>query len=203
MSEEKKCVPLMAAYNQAKANIGQLNEDISKAKGAYLNCLGPEQKGNALLGEAEPAMAKAQAEADTIAYMEKFILTQLERETGTDKTLNSMASIAEEEITTMRSEIDELKTSISTEKRRFIDASPSASTAVAGIYFTGQPDNQVLIAFLCCFFAFLLITGILLITNHIPMDALNRLSFAERLQMVGLSWLLGIILMYVGFFMFT
>jgi len=189
--------------NSAQALVDQAQQAYDQAKSDHLACLGPQEQGSALLEDAKPAMDKIAKEVDSIMYMERFILGQLQREANNDKTLSLLSASAGEEADKIRKEIDELKGEIRTEKRRFLDANPSASTAVAGLYFTKQPDNQVLIAFLSCFGAFLLFAGLLVLMNHIPLAAMQALSMSDRVKLVGTVWITAFVLMYVGFFIFT
>ena len=189
--------------NSAQALIDQAQQAYTQAKSDYLSCLGPQAQGSALLEDAKPAMDKISTEAETIMYMERFILDQLRREANNDKTLSILTTAANEEGDKIRKEIDHLRAEIRTEKRRFMDSSPSATTAVAGFYFTKQPDNQVLIAFLSCFGAFLLFAGLLVLMNHIPLYALQVMSMGDRVKFVVTAWVAAIVLMYVGFFAFT
>lgn len=189
--------------NSAQALIDQAQQAYNQAKTDYLSCLGPQAQGPVLLEDAKPAMDKISAEAETIMYMERFILDQLKREANNDKTLSLLSTAAAEETEKIQKEIEDLRAEIRTEKRRFMDSSPTASTAVAGFYFTKQPDNQVLIAFLSCFGAFLLFAGLLVLMNHIPLNALKVLTMGDRVKLVGAIWVASIVLMYVGFFAFT
>lgn len=189
--------------NSAQAAVDQATQARDQAKAEYVSCLGPAEQGEALLGDAKPAMDKLMKEAETIKYMERFILGHLKREVTNGQTLKTLAESAHEESDKIRNEIDELKTVIRTEKRRFLDANPSLSPAVGGFYFTGQPDNQVLIAFLSCFGAFLLFTGLLVIMNHVPIAYLQALTMDERVKLVGAVWFGAIIVTYLGFYTFT
>jgi hypothetical protein len=91
------------------------------------------------------------------------------------------------------------------EKRRFLDASPSTTTAVAGVYFTQQPDNQLLIAFLTCLVAFLLFVGILVILNKFPglSTLLRDTNTWERVKIVGGFWVICLLITYIYLFTFT
>jgi len=189
--------------NSAQAMVDQANQALNQARADHLACLGPEDQGNALMDAAKPAMDKVMKEADSIVYMEQFVLKQLQREVDNEQTLSTLSESANETADKLRTEIDELKTDIRTEKRRFLDASPSASTAMGGLYFTRQPDNQVLIVFLSCFGAFLLFSGLLVIMNHIPIAYVQALSTGERFQIVGSIWVVAAIATYLGFFTFT
>lgn len=199
----QQCEVKRIQQNSAQAVIDQATQAFNQAKQDYLSCLGPQEQGAALLENAKPAMDTLGKEAETILYMERFILGQLKREAANDATLGVLSESANEEADKIRKEIDELKSEIRTERRKFLDSDPSKTTAVAGLYFTRQPDNQVLIAFLSCFGAFLLFTGLLVLMNHVPLAALQALSSGERLKLVAVSWIAAILLAYIGFFSFT
>jgi hypothetical protein len=199
----QQCEVKRIQQNSAQALVDQANTAYTQAKTEYLTCLGPQEQGEALLDDAKPAMDRIEKEIGSIVYMERFILGQLEREAKNGTTISTLADSAREEAAKIRKEVEDLQSEIRTEKRRFLDASPSKTPAVAGLYFTKQPDNQVLIAFLSCFGAFLLFTGLLVIMNHIPVPYLQALTMNERLQTVGVVWLVSIVMTYIVFFTFT
>jgi hypothetical protein len=134
--------------------------------------------------------------------MGDFILSQLKREIHTGNTLATLSTFATEEEAKIQKEIERLRSEIRTERRRFLDASPSATTAVGGFYYTGQPDNRVLIAFISCFGAFLLFAGLIVIMNKCP-GYLFPMSGEERLKIVGVAWLSAIVVTYAGFLILT
>jgi hypothetical protein len=86
-----------------------------------------------------------------------------------------------------------------------LDANPSATTAVAGLYYTQQPDNQLLIAFITTFCLFLLSVGFLIILNKVPglTELLSRTQLWERVRLVGMAWVLSLLVVYIYFFSFT
>jgi len=186
--------------NSAQSMVTQAMQDLTKAKTDYMTCLGPQEQGAAALEDAKPAMDKLMKEADTLTYIDDFILRQLGREVDSGNTLSTLAELAQGESSKLQTEIDEIKTEIRTERRKFLDASPSSSPA---LYFTSEPDNQVLILFLSCFGAFLLFTSLLLVFNKIPIQAIMSLTDYERIIIIAASWVLAIVMMYVGFFSFT
>ena len=190
------CVAQMAASNKARTESTRLQEE-------YLTCLGPAERGSAQLGIARPALDKANQDANAIFYMQNFVLAQLKKEVSNERTMNVLAESVRHESERIEAEIEKLKTDIRTEKRRFLDSSPSTTTAVNGLYFTMQPDNQLLIAFLSCLGAFLLFMSLLLMLNHIPIYYLEALSSSQRLQIVAMTWILTAIVTFVGFFVFT
>jgi len=189
--------------NSKQSLVTQATQDYNASKSDYMACLGPQEQGAAALEDTKPAMDKLMKEAETLTYIDNFILKQLGREVESGTTLSTLADLASEESTELRDEIDKLKTDIRTERRRFLDASPSTTTAVAGLYFTSEPDNQVLLLFLTCFGAFLLFTSLLLIFNKIPIQTIMSLADSERIMLIATTWILAIVMMYVGFFSFT
>jgi hypothetical protein len=189
--------------NSAQALIDQATTAYNQAKSEYLSCLGPQEQGNAMLEDAKPVMDKVMKEAEAIFYMQRFILNQLQREAKNGTTVAVLADSGQEDLEKIRKEIDELKSEIRTERRKFLDANPSKTTAVAGLYFTREPDNKVLIAFLSCFGAFLLFTGLLVLMNHVPLSSIQALTQGERIKVVVSMWVLAIVLAYIGFFTFT
>ena len=182
----------------------KLDSDIAQTSSDYLQtCLPPDQQATARLDTVSSAMTDADAEATQLVFMNEFLLGLLQKETGTDKTLINLAGIAEDEMTKLQTQIDDLKTQIRTKRRIFMDSSPQKSPAVAGLYFTKVPDNQVLIAFLSTFGAFLLFVGLLVIMNRIPLQYFESLQSSERFTTVGIFWISGIVMMYTGMYMFT
>jgi hypothetical protein len=141
---------------------------------------------------------------DAITFMERFILKQLKREISGGETVTTLLESARREADSLRTGIDDLNVTIRKERRLFLDANPSVSPAVGGLYFTQEPDNQVLIAFVSCFGAFLLFTGVLVLMNHLPIPYIqDRLTTTNRIQLVIGSWILACILAYVGLYIFT
>jgi len=199
----QQCEVKRIQQNSAQAVVDQATTAYSQAKTDYLSCLGPEASSSAALAGIKPTIDKIQKEVDGIVFMERFIMSQLKRELNTDQRLSTLSDSVHQESENIQTEIDSLKTEIRTERRRFLDASPSVSPAVNGLYFTTQPDNKVLIAFISCFGAFLLFAGLLVLTNHLPGTYLDAMSMDERVKVVGTAWVLAIVLSYLGFFTFT
>lgn len=176
---------------------------VKQAREDYLRCKGTQAVAEAALSDAASDLATAKAEATQLGQMGDFILKQLERETGTEQTLTGLGELASTEADRMREEIDALKSEIRKEKRRFLDAEPSVSPAVAGLYYTQTPDNKVLIGFLAAFGSFLLFLGLALLTGRTPFALLNATTEAERLKMAVGLWVVGIVGMYAAMYMFT
>lgn len=176
---------------------------VKQAREDYLRCKGTQAVAEAAMSDAAGDLATAQAEAKQLSQMGAFILKQLQRETGTEQTLTELGEMASAESDRMRDEIDALKSEIRKEKRRFLDADPSVSPKVAGLYFTQTPDNKVLIGFLAAFGSFLLFVGVALLTGRTPFELLNATSDAERFKMAMGLWVIGIVGMYAAMYLFT
>ena len=198
------CERLNIKKNTLIQSRDKLDSDIAQTSADYLQtCLPPDQQGAARLETVSPAIRDAETEATQLFFMNEFLLGLLQKETGTEQTLIDLAVIAEEDMIKLQTQIDDLKSQIRTKRRIFLDSSPQKSPAVAGLYFTKVPDNQVLIAFLITFGAFLLFVGLLVILNHIPIDYFRNLRAQERYTTVAMVWGSSIVIMYVGMYMFT
>jgi len=200
------CKVNSVTFNQTKSDLQTAQEKVRESKGAYMSCLLDKDRGaySAIaLTEAKPDMDRMAAEARTIDTMSQFILKQLGRETGTNNSIGVLSALAKETSAKLETEIDELKSSIRLERRRFLDASPSVSPAVGGLYFTQEPDNRAIIIFLACFGSFLLVSGLLLLYGYIPVDLYGNTTFEQRLTVVVSGWIAALLLTYVGFFTFT
>jgi len=200
------CKVNSVTFNQTKSDLQTAQEKVRESKGAYMSCLLDKDKkaySAIAMTEAKPDMDRMTAEARTIDTMSQFMLKQLGRETGTNKSLGVLADLAKETSVKLESEIDDLKSSIRLERRRFLDASPSVSPAVGGLYFTQEPDNRAIIIFIACFGSFLLIAGLLVIYGYIPVDQFGNSTFTQRLIVVGAFWLAAVYYTYIGFFTFT
>lgn len=182
----------------------KLDSDIAQTSADYLQtCLPPEQQASARLEALSPAMRNADTEAEQLVFMNEFLLGLLSKETGTDQTLVNLAGMAENEMEKLQARSEELKAQIRTKRRIFLDSAPQTSPAVGGLYFTKVPDNQVLIAFLSTFGAFLLFVGMLIILGHMPFAYFQSMTDRERLTTVAMLWVSGFIIMYAGMYLFT
>jgi hypothetical protein len=161
------------------------------------------EQGQVAMTAVQADFDRVNQEAKQLDYMSNFMIGQLEKAVNGQQTLESLAQMAVAQAESVQTEIESLKSTIRTERRRFLDADPSAPTAVAGMYFTKEPDNQALIAFLTCYGAFLLFVGIAIIQNLIPIVFFNRMSSADRMKFVGAMWAVALIMGYIGFYMFT
>jgi hypothetical protein len=171
------------------------------ARAAYLGALPVDQQASLRLAEAQAALDERGREAAQLTAMTQFLLTLQAREGSA--TLNDLAATTDARIAEAAAEIDDLKSQIRRERRLFMDAGPSVSPAVGGLYFTRTPDNQVLIAFLSCFGAALLFVGLLVILGHIPLPYFEAMTFGERLKTVAIFWVAAVVIMWASFFVFT
>ena len=196
------CEPKRIQQNTAQAAVDQAQAGLLQAKTDYLSCLGPVAAGEASLQDAQPAISSLKKEAETLIWTQEFVLKQLKREAASEQTMGTLKASADEESDRLQKEIDELNTEIRTERRKFLDASPSVSPKVAGLYYTTEPDNQALIAFLSCFGAFLLFMGLMVIMNRIPGFPLEMVS-GERIKVVAWAWGFILVATYIFFFTYT
>jgi hypothetical protein len=175
------------------------------AQNAYISSLDPAAAADARAEE--PAAKALMAEAESTALVSEVLLSSLGNTLKYQSVPSDTAAIvqqmAAENTETLKKEIDEVKGQIRMEKRKFLDSSPQTSTAVAGLYFTAVPDNQALLTFLICYGSFWLFLGIMLLSNQIPLPYISGMSSGDRIKLVGVSWVLLIIVTYLGFFMFT
>ena len=189
--------------NSAQATVDQATTALKQAKSEYIACLGPQEAGAVAFQDSQPAMDAAQKEAETLRFLQTFVLKQLAREASAEQTMDVLSAAARDEETKLREEIEQVKSEIRTERRRFLDAQPSVSPKVNGLYFTTEPDNQVLIAFLACFCSFLLFVGLMVIMNKFPGGFLLPMSSGERIKIVVAGWVAVLIVTYIFFFTFT
>uniref|UniRef100_A0A6C0E5X6 Uncharacterized protein n=1 Tax=viral metagenome TaxID=1070528 RepID=A0A6C0E5X6_9ZZZZ len=172
-----------------------------EAKKRQFECLPPSERVAELLNQAKPEMERMEQEAASIQYMETFIQQQLVREVGDSS--NKPIAVVSGELDRLRAEIERLQSEIRTEARRFTDACPGPTAPIPGLPFTGQADNQVLIAFLTTFGTFLLLSGLLVIMDLVPLSYFQLMTMNERWTIVGTGWVTALVMMYVGFFSFT
>jgi hypothetical protein len=197
------CKPLEISLNQANANERNAKQALDTANNAYLTCLPPNNRGGRLAAAAAPEIARLEREAQTIDTTSQFILQQLRRETGANTSMKVLTDLAQETSARLETEIEELKTNIRTERRRFMDSDPSAPTSVAGLYFTQQPDNQMIIIFLICFGIFLLVSGLAVMYGFVTVGYLDNASMSMRYSVVMTYWISAIVVTAIGFFTFT
>jgi hypothetical protein len=172
-----------------------------EAKKRQFDCLPPSERTAELLNQAKPEMDRMEQEAASIEYMETFIQKQLVREMGDSS--DNVIPIVTAERDRLSAEIERLQSEIRTESRRFTDACPGPTAPIPGLPFTGQADNQVLIAFLTTFGTFLLLCGLLVLMDLVPLSYFQLMTTSERYTIVATGWITAIVMMYVGFFSFT
>lgn len=197
------CEVKRIAMNSTKHDRQQADLAFMSARKDYLACEGPAAVGAAAIADVSGDMNRVLAEGTQIQHMNEFLLRQMQQSLNAQMAIGGLVGLAQEHNDKTTAEIARLQSEIRTARRRFLDADPSASPAVAGMYFTKVPDNKVLIAFLVCYGAFLLFTSALILMNQIPLYVFTSMSGGDRIKIVGGIWLVGLLLGYVGFFMFT
>jgi hypothetical protein len=133
--------------------------------------------------------------------MDVTLLTVLDRELNGPT--EEVAGIIGGQAATVQGQIDDTKAQIRRERRLFLDASPSVSPAAGGVYFTKTPDNQVLILFIGGFCGFLAVLSALILLGAMPGDYFTAFTMGDRLKTVALLWAAGLLLAYVGLYVFT
>jgi hypothetical protein len=190
--------------NSARSALDLARKDFEEKRQARLTCQGPAAIGEAALSEAQSDIDRLTAEGEQLTYMNEFLLRQLEKEKNAAGTYQALSDLVAAEVIKVESELESVKSAIRTERRRFLDADPSAPTAVAGMYFTKEPDNQALIAFIACYCAFLLFTGLVVLLRLVPQGTyFSNLSQGESVKIVIAYWAAGLLLAYGGFWLFT
>lgn len=190
--------------NSAKSALDLARKDFEEKRTARLACQGPSAIASAATADAQSDIDRLTAEGEQLKYMHEFLLRQLQREADAGGTVKALNELVGDETDKVEAELESVKGAIRTERRRFLDADPSAPTAVAGLYFTKEPDNQALIAFIACFGAFLLFTGLVVLLRLVPEGTyLSNLTQAESMKIVVAYWFGGLLLAYMGFWLFT
>jgi hypothetical protein len=203
------CVPAKVAYNnstgdkyiKAKETLSIQEQAVASTRNDYATCLGI--KPQVAIAMARADIDKYNADAEGIKAMTNTLLAQLQKDVQIHSALEDVSDITQDQAVQLQTEIDQLKASIRKERRIFLDSDPSAPTATAGLYYTKEPDNQLLIAFIICFACFLTAITALLMTNHIPIDYFTKLSMNERISFTAVLWIASLLVTYVGFFTFT
>ena len=203
MSDTGSCEVKRIQMNSAQSTLDQAQQGFDQSRSDYLVCQGPQAQGSAALGDAQDTILKLTRESEELFRMNEVILQMLSREVQAQGAVGGVTEIAMEQATAMENEIDALKTAIRTEKRKFLDASPSVSPAVGGMYYTKTPDNKALIAFLIAFGAFLLFASLLVILNAVPVAYFQNMTSGDRYKLVGIMWAVALIAGYAGFYIFT
>jgi hypothetical protein len=194
--------------NETEVKRVQLNSAraaFETAQNAYISSLDPAQR--AVARSEEPDTKTLMNEAEATYNVSSILLNSLQNtidfHSVPAQTAELITSMASENAETLKKEIEEVKGQIRVEKRKFLDSSPQTSPAVGGLYFTGVPDNQALLTFLICYGSFWLFLGIMLLSNQIPLPYISGMSSGDRIKLVLSSWVLLIIVTYLGFYMFT
>ena len=203
MADTGSCEVKRIQMNSAAATMDQARQGRDEAKRDYLTCLGPQAQGDAAEQDAADTTRRLIAESEELFRMNEMVLQMLNREAQNQQAFGGVSEIAQEKAGEIQAEIDQLKSTIRTQKRRFLDASPSKSPAVAGMYYTKTPDNQALIAFLAAFGAFLLFLSLAIIFNMIPVEFFRKMMENDRFKLVGIIWAVSLIAGYAGFYLFT
>ena len=203
MADTGSCEVKRIQMNSAAATMDQARQGRDEARRDYLTCMGPQAQGDAAEQDAADIIRRLIAESEELFRMNETVLQMLNREAQNQQAISGVSEIAQEKAGDIQAEIDQLKTAIRTQKRRFLDASPSKSPAVAGMYYTKTPDNQALIAFLIAFGAFLVLVSVLIMFNMIPVGYFLNMMENDRFKLVGLIWAVSLIAGYAGFYLFT
>jgi len=199
----QSCEVKRIQVNSAQQALDLATQGRDQARADYLACLGPQEQGAAALSDAQPTIDRLRSESEELLRMNEVLLQMLGREAQSASAMDSLEVYSMEEIQRLQTEIDDLKSQVRMNRRKFLDASPSSGTAVAGLYFTQTPDNQMLIAFLSCFGAFLVFLTVAILGNMVPVDYFVKLESAERGKIVGLLWILSAVITWCGFYLFT
>jgi hypothetical protein len=189
--------------NTAQQTLEAAKASFDQTRTTYINSLQPEERSRMLLKEIEPVAERLDKEAKELAYINTFIMKQMGQGLGSSDTLASLNDMATGEIDSVKKEIDELKSQIRLERRRFLDAGPNVSPAVGGLYYTKVPDNQLLIALLSVMGILLAIVSALIIMNHLPFAYFQAMTMSERVKLTGVIWVAGIVAVLVGLWTFT
>lgn len=191
-------------------DLGQTRIQLNTAKAAYEvakqefeQCQPPEQRTAARLDEMKEAIGKYESEAAQLFFLHEFLLGVLDKETGNNDTIVNLGALAEQQMQSIQNEIDELKSEIRKERRRFLDSGPQKSPAVAGLYFTKVPDNLVLIGLLSCLGAFLVAVSACILLGVVPIEYMKRQTDSDRWTTIAALWITTLIVTYIGLFIFT
>lgn len=187
MSDATTCEAKQISLNQAQRDLE--------------SCLTPEARTQMRVDNESARLGRLQDEADALWKMDVTVLTVLEREhlSGTA----GASDIIHGQVTSVQTQIDDAKSQIRRERRLFLDASPSTSPAVGGVYFTRTPDNQLLILFILGYCGFLAVLSALLMVGAIPGEYIGAFTMADRAKTVAILWGAGLLLAYLVLFVFT
>ncbi len=206
----QSCEVKRIQVNTAQQAVDLATQGRDQAQTDYLACLGPQEQGAAALANAKPEMDRLEKESLELFKMNEVLLQMLGREAQAQGTVADLALYTEQEAQSLRNQIDALKASIRTERRKFLDASPSVSPAVGGLYFTKTPDNKILIAFMSCMGIFLLFVSAVILLNMVPELTTDPNSFkfanlqiGERVKIVAILWVVAVVATWCAFYLFT
>lgn len=174
---------------------------VNQAQADYQSCLSPEARTQARLDDENSRLGRMTDEADALWRMDATMLTVLERELNGPT--EEVAGILNGQAVTVQGQIDDVKAQIRRERRLFLDAQPSVSPAVGGVYFTQTPDNQVLILFIVGYCGFLAAVSALILLGAVPLPFFQAFTMGERVKTVAMLWGTGLLLAYVGLYVFT
>jgi hypothetical protein len=174
-----------------------------QAREAYVASLPVPQQAEFHLEQAAPAMTAARQEVQQLQSMSGFVLELLSRETGGSTSIAALEQQTEDEMQGLAEEIERLKGQIRMERRQFLDAQPSVSPSVGGLYFTQVPDNQVLIALLSTVGALLVFVSAGIYLGLFPIQRLLATAVTERLTLIAILWAVAILGGYLGLYTFT
>lgn len=174
-----------------------------QARAAYIASLPVPDQANFFVTDAQPKMDAASREGRQLEATGHFVLGLLARETGSAGSLDTVHAMTEQEVGDMEAEIERLKQQIRMERRAFLDAQPSVSPAVAGLYFTKVPDNQVLIGLLSAVAALLTFLTVGIFLGLLPIYYLTALGTRERVYVIVGLWAATILMGYLGLYSFT
>lgn len=174
---------------------------LNQARSDFQSCLAPDARTQARLDDESSRLGRLEDEADSLWRIDVTMLTVLDREINGPT--EEVVGIIGGQAASVQSQIDDTKAQIRRERRLFLDASPSASPAVGGVYFTRTPDNQVLILFIVGFCGFLAAVSAMILLGVVPIPYFDAFTMGERVKTVGMLWGAGLLLAYVGLFVFT
>ncbi len=188
MSDATSCEAKQISLNQAKRDLE--------------SCLTPEARTQMRLDNESARLGRLQDEADALWRMDVTVLTVLDREHNSGGG-EGASELVRDQVSTVQKQIDDAKAKIRLERRLFLDASPSVSPAVGGLYFTRTPDNQLLILFIVGYCGFLAALSALLLLGAIPGQYFAAFTMGDRVKTVVILWIAGLLLGYLGLFVFT
>ena len=174
---------------------------LNQARSDYQSCLSPDARTQARMDDETSRLGRLSDEADALWRMDATMLTVLERELNGPT--EEAAGILGGQAATVQGQIDDVKAQIRRERRLFLDAQPSVSPAVGGVYFTRTPDNQVLILFIVGYCGFLAAISALILLGAVPIPFFQAFTMGERVKTVAMLWGAGLLLAYVGLYVFT